>query len=140
MTPRFLMPATAPLRLLLIVMHILIPVLTLPAQAQQDNAMDRIAPPEQPEERNCLSKSHIRSIKTVDDDTLLFHMRGSKKYVNRLPRTCQGLTRYSLVHRTPMNSYCSMDIITVMDMQTGIQMGSCTLGSFEAVIGVPAFD
>lgn len=103
MTPRFLMPATAPLRLLLIVMHILIPVLTLPAQAQQDNAMDRIAPPEQPEERNCLSKSHIRSIKTVDDDTLLFHMRGSKKYVNHLPRTCQGLTRYSLVHRTPMN-------------------------------------
>lgn len=103
-------------------------------QAQQDSAMQRIGQPGATEARDCLPISQIRRIQTVDDNTLLFHMRGSAKYVNHLPQTCHGLKRHSFVHRTPMNSYCSMDIITVVDMMSGMQLGSCALGKFETVM------
>lgn len=104
------------------------------ATAQQDRAIDRIPQPEPSETRTCLPILQIRRIETVDDQTLLFHMRGSKKYVNHLPRTCHGLKRNSFIHRTPVNSYCNMDIITVVDMFTGMQFGSCPLGKFEEVM------
>jgi len=102
--------------------------------AAQKSATDLIAPPETAETRHCLPISQIRRIQTVDDQTLLFHMRGSAKYVNHLAQTCYGLKRNSFVHRTPMNSYCNMDIITVVDMVSGMQLGSCTLGKFEKVM------
>lgn len=108
--------------------------------AQQDSAIDRIPQPESSETRTCLPISQIRRIETVDDQTLLFHMRGSKKYVNHLPRTCHGLKRNSFIHRTPMNSYCNMDIITVVDMFTGMQFGSCPLGKFEEIRDASAIE
>lgn len=130
-------------------MNVYLPILALAAmalipggmpRAQQDSAIDRIPQPGPSETRNCLPISQIRRIETVDDQTLLFHMRGSKKYVNHLPQTCHGLKRNSFIHRTPMNSYCNMDIITVIDMFTGMQFGSCPLGKFEEVMEVPTSD
>lgn len=130
-------------------MNVYLPVLVLTAlawmpggmvMAQQERAIDRIPLPEPSETRTCLPISQIRRIETVDDQTLLFHMRGSKKYVNHLPRTCHGLKRNSFIHRTPMNSYCNMDIITVIDMFTGMQFGSCPLGKFEEVMDASALE
>lgn len=109
-------------------------VQTQQVEIPQKNGMDLVAPPETGETRTCLPLSQIRRIQTVDDQTLLFHMRGRTKYVNHLAQTCNGLKRNSFIHRTPMNSYCSMDIITVADMISGMQLGSCPLGKFERVM------
>lgn len=103
--------------------------------AQEESAMDRVEEPEAAETRNCLPMSQIRRIETVDDQTLLFHMHGDRKYVNHLPYRCPGLKQNSFVHETSMNSYCDLDIISVVDLTIGMRMGSCPLGEFEKVEG-----
>mgnify|MGYP006427511335 CR=1 FL=1 len=95
--------------------------------------MDRVEEPKAAETRNCLPMSQIRRIETVDDQTLLFHMHGDRKYVNRLPYRCPGLEQNSFVHETSLNSYCDLDIISVVDLTIGMRMGSCPLGEFEKV-------
>lgn len=108
--------------------------------AQKDNPMERLSKPDDPETRNCLSISHIRRIETVDDQTLVFHMRGKDRYVNHLPYRCPGLKRNSFIHETSLNSYCDLDIISVVDLRIGMRMGSCPLGKFQKVTGAPDLD
>lgn len=108
------------------------------ATAQEGDAMDRVSTPESAETRHCLPMSHIRRIETVDDRTLIFHMHGKDKYVNHLPYRCPGLKRNSFIHETSLNSYCDLDIISVVDLRVGMRMGSCPLGKFEKVTGQTA--
>lgn len=110
------------------------------AHAQQEDAMERVSQPEEAETRNCLPISHIRRIETVDNQTLVFHMRGKDKYVNHLPYRCSGLKRNSFIHETSLNSYCDLDIISVVDLRIGMRMGSCPLGKFEKVPGAEQLD
>ncbi|PLW82048.1 hypothetical protein CWI75_13275 [Kineobactrum sediminis] len=84
-----------------------------------------------PETRQCLPMSHIDRIEVVDDQTLIFHMHGKTDYINHLPYKCHGLKHNAILHETSLNSYCSLDIISVVDTTIGMRMGSCPLGKFE---------
>lgn len=83
-------------------------------------------------QRACLPMSTIDRIEILDDQTLLFHMHGDKKYVNTLPYECHGLeSEGTFLHETSLHSYCDLDIITVLDTNIGMRLGSCPLGKFE---------
>ncbi|QIB66452.1 hypothetical protein [Kineobactrum salinum] len=98
-------------------------VQTATAQAAADS--------EKPRDRRCLSISRIDRIETVDNQTLIFHMHGDEKYINHLPYRCSGLKHNSFLHETSLNSYCDLDIISVVDTSLGMRLGSCPLGPFE---------
>jgi hypothetical protein len=84
----------------------------------------------------CLPLNSIKKMEIVDDQTILFHMRGGDVWINRLPHRCPGLRRNTPIkYRTSLNRLCDLDIITVLDfdMRPG---ASCGLGKF----GVPGDD
>ena len=65
---------------------------------------------------NCVSLTRIDRTKIVDDQTILFYMRGGDIYVNRLPRRCPGLKRAdSYSYATSLTQLCNTDIIRVLD-------------------------
>jgi hypothetical protein len=103
---------------------------TTQAQGEPRQATDGEAP-----NRHCLSISRIDRIEKVDDQTLIFHMHGNKKYINHLPYRCGGLKRNSFLHETSLNSYCDLDTISVIDTSLGMRLGSCPLGPFEPYTG-----
>ncbi|MEQ8801661.1 MAG: hypothetical protein RLP45_06455, partial [Haliea sp.] len=75
--------------------------------------------------------NQIDRIEVVDDQTMIFHMHGDKKYINNLPYRCHGLKNNSFIHETSLNSYCDLDIISVLDVGLGMRLGSCPLGDFS---------
>lgn len=84
---------------------------------------------------SCIPLSQVRQSVVRDGETIDFVMRGGKVYRTRLPGgSCPGLAfeqRFS--HRTPTNSLCSSDTITVLQ-PPGLTVGaSCGLGEFQPV-------
>jgi hypothetical protein len=93
--------------------------------------------PAAPKTTSCIQLSQIERTDILDDQTMIFHMRGKKAWKNKLPFKCPRLKfegRY--LFKTSINSICNTDIITVL-FQTGggvagLQEGaSCGLGTFE---------
>ena len=69
----------------------------------------------------------------IDDQNIIFHMRGSKVYRNHLPRKCPGLERENrIAYETHGSRLCSIDTITVLeDFGVGLRPGfTCRLGEF----------
>jgi len=65
---------------------------------------------------NCVRLSAIRNTRIVDDQTIIFYMRGGNIFINRLPRRCNGLKRgdgYS--YETSLSQLCNTDIIRVLE-------------------------
>ena len=92
----------------------------------EDAAFDRT-----PED--CLITSRIDQTEPIDDQNIIFYMRGDKAYRNTLPRTCPGLLRESRIAWTTHTSrLCSIDTITVLeDYGVGFRPGfTCRLGEF----------
>lgn len=88
-------------------------------------------PPEQ-----CVSLIRIDRTEVIDDQNILFHMRGGDIYRNHLPHRCPGLGFHeSFMYRTSLNQLCNVDIITVLnDIGFGFSPGpSCGLGLFYPV-------
>lgn len=85
---------------------------------------------------HCLSLIRIDRTDVLDDQNIIFYMRGGKIYRNVLPHRCSGLrNRDAFMYRTTMNQLCDLDIITVLD-QIGIgftQGNSCGLSTFQPV-------
>lgn len=84
----------------------------------------------------CLHLNRIKRIEILDKETIVFHMLGKKRYVNRLKHPCPGLRRNKpIMYRTSQNMLCDLDIITVLENAGfGFLPGaSCGLGSFEQV-------
>ena len=101
---------------------------SVPAAA--DEGMD-----EEDSER-CINSRSIRKTDVVNDDNIVFYMRGNKIYLNSLTRTCNGLARegrFSYVTHT--RSLCNLDVIKILrDGGLGIHEGrSCKLGRFQLV-------
>ena len=86
---------------------------------------------------NCVSLSRIDHTRIVDDRTILFYMKGSDIYVNRLPRRCPGLKRAdSYLYKTSLTQLCNVDTITVLQRfgGPGFTPGpSCGLGFYEPI-------
>ena len=88
---------------------------------------------EETEGERCISLSRIDRTHVIDDQQVLFYMRGKDIYLNRLPRRCGGLAsqgRFS--YKTSMSQLCRMDMITVLQSGGGgLMRGStCGLGRF----------
>ena len=83
----------------------------------------------------CVSIPAIRKTRIVDDQTIIFYMRGGDLFINRLPRRCNGLARgdgYS--YETSLTRLCNTDIIRVLQRFGGAfprPTTSCGLGFFQ---------
>ena len=88
--------------------------------------------------RDCVNLSDIRQTVVIDDQTILFYMRGGKKtvYRNYLAHQCPNLAREGrFAYQTPINRLCDVDLITVLE-QFGPQLGpgfTCRLGDFYPI-------
>jgi hypothetical protein len=84
--------------------------------------------------QNCILVSSIDETDAVDDQNLIFRMRGDKVFRNHLPRKCPGLERENRIAYEARNSrLCSIDTITVLEQRfgVGLQGGfTCRLGDF----------
>lgn len=85
----------------------------------------------------CLPLTQVRDSDPVDDNAILFELRGGEMYLNELRGKCIGLKRNDrFSYKTPQNQICSGDIITV-ENPLGLPIGSCGLGEFEALSEIP---
>jgi len=88
--------------------------------------------------RDCVIVSNIRQTVTIDDQTILFYMRGGKKevYRNYLPQACPHLGREGrFAYETRIGRLCNVDLITVLE-QFGVALGpgfTCRLGDFYPI-------
>jgi len=85
----------------------------------------------------CIPLQRIESTKVLDDQTILFELRGNETLVNRLPHRCPGLGfEKSFGYKTSISQLCSQDIIWVVThMGSGLDRGaSCGLGRFEPYV------
>jgi hypothetical protein len=119
--------------------NILVPLFSLglvvPATAEEKKMNEELelvsGPPEQ-----CVSLARIDRTEVIDDQNILFHMRGGKIYRNHLSHRCPGLGFHeSFMYRTSLSQLCNVDIITVLnDIGFGFSPGpSCGLGLFYPV-------
>ncbi|RPI63819.1 MAG: hypothetical protein EHM50_01695 [Lysobacterales bacterium] len=96
------------------------------AAGQEDGAFDRTP-------RDCIVVQSIDDTDAIDDQNIIFRMRGDKVYRNHLPRKCPGLERENrFAYETRSSRLCSIDTITVLeDFGVGFRPGfTCRLGEF----------
>ena len=81
---------------------------------------------------NCLPSWNADDMRVIDDQTLVFGERSNRLYVANLQSPCDnvGQPGYALVTRTPGSGMCSGDIATVVQTSSGINAGSCVIGTF----------
>jgi hypothetical protein len=80
---------------------------------------------------SCINLRDIRSTKTIGDRTLLYETSSQLVYrndpVGGCPASAPGRT---LITRTPSTQLCRGDIVRVVDLTAGFDVGSCGLGDF----------
>jgi uncharacterized protein DUF6491 len=95
-------------------------------QGDEDKPFDRT-----PE--NCVSVQRIDQTEAIDDQTIIFRMRGDRVYRNTLPSKCPSLQRENrIAWATSTSRLCDVDTITVLeDFGVGFRPGfTCRLGKF----------
>lgn len=84
----------------------------------------------------CVDTRRISSTEIIDDQNILFHMRGHRIYLNTLPYRCSSLARENrFSYRTTISRLCDNDLITVLyESGIGLTSGpSCGLGLFRPI-------
>ena len=107
--------------------------LTIPGlaaeEAPEEDGFDRT-----PEK--CVSVQRIDRTEVIDDQTIVFYMRGNEVYRNYLTRNCPGLERAGkFMYRITGNRLCGIDTITVLE-QIGSRLDrgfTCGLGEFHPI-------
>ena len=80
--------------------------------------------------------SNIDQTDAIDDQNLIFYMRGHKVYRNHLPRKCPGLGAREpvRVRNSQAAGLCSIDMITVLEDSSALRRSvrgfTCRLGEF----------
>jgi hypothetical protein len=101
----------------------------LPIHAQDgDNASGGV--------QRCVSLRQIDYTKVIDDDTVLFFLKGGDVMRNDLPRNCPRLmSEDAFTYRTSIEQLCDSDTITVLDdVGAGFIPGAtCGLGEFQPI-------
>ena len=83
---------------------------------------------------SCITPSHLRQTRVIDNQTIDFVMNNGVVYRNRLPQSCPSLKMEErFAYKLSTNQLCSVDIITVpQNFGGGFSQGaSCGLGSFQ---------
>lgn len=80
---------------------------------------------------DCLELYQIDHTEIVDDSTILFHMKGKKTYISKLPYRCHGLKfEDGFAYSTSISKICGkVDIIKVLR-----RGNTCALGAFHEYI------
>ncbi len=84
----------------------------------------------------CVSSRPIRKTEVLDDQNILFYVRGAAIYLNHLPKPCKRLAQEGrFMYRTTVARLCRSDHITVLiDSGSGLGLGrACRLGTFYAI-------
>jgi hypothetical protein len=95
-------------------------------QGDEDGAFDRTP-------QDCVLVSRIDQTEALDDQNIIFRMRGNEVYRNTLPRKCPGLERENRISYVARGGrLCSIDTISVLeDFGFGLRPGfTCRLGEF----------
>ena len=81
---------------------------------------------------NCLPSWRSNDMVVVDDNTVVFRDSSSRVYVNNFRSGCSNLGSgwYTLLTRRTGGSLCSGEIAQVVDLNSGMTVGSCSLGEF----------
>ena len=105
-------------------------------------ALAQEEPPEVEEEdsiiegERCISSRPVRKTEVLDDQNILFYMRGATIYLNHLLKPCKGLAQEGrFMYRTTVARLCRADMITILrDTGLGMTTGrSCKLGTFWGI-------
>ena len=83
--------------------------------------------------RACLPLYKRDSMTAVDDNTLLFHDGANRVWRNDPPGGCPRVSApgFTMVIRTVgSTSLCRGEIVQIIDLQTNVAAGTCTLGDF----------
>jgi hypothetical protein len=86
--------------------------------------------------RECVTTTAIDRTQILDDQTILFHMRGKQVYRNYLPKKCPGLKREGrFMYQTTHQQLCDIDTVTVLEQWGGrFNAGfTCKLGDFQPI-------
>jgi len=86
--------------------------------------------------QRCIDSRSIRRTDVVDDSNVVFYMRGTRVYLNTLPKICKGLAdERRFTYGSYTRSLCEFDRINVLkDSTFGAYEGrSCKLGRFQSV-------
>ncbi len=102
-------------------------VLTLLAAGFAGAAVENEEPKVSVDSKRCIRPSQIQELDVVDDQTILFRMRGNKVYRNRLPHKCPLMNiEDAISYETSRNRLCSVDMVRIP--RSGLR---CGLGVFE---------
>lgn len=82
------------------------------------------------ESTSCVQQRDVDRIEAVDDNTLLFFMRGGTIYQNKLGTSCPRFEDSIANYRSTLGNYCRGETFTLTDRMTGMFTGSCQLGDF----------
>jgi hypothetical protein len=88
------------------------------------------------EGQRCVSSRPIRKTEVLDDQNIIFYMRGTAIYLNHLPKPCKKLAQSGrFLYRTTVARICKSDMITILrDTGLGLSTGrSCKLGTFWGI-------
>lgn len=97
------------------------------AAAQDDDELDRTP-------QDCIVVNRIDRTEVIDDNTILFHMRGNRVYVNHLPDRCPNLAREDrFTYRVQTSQICDTTTITVLERSSPLPGFTCRLGQFQPV-------
>ncbi len=78
----------------------------------------------------CVDVSRIKETRIIDDQTILFIMKGGQRYLNRLPVKCPGLMLSNgFGYATSIDKLCMQDSIKVLSKGSAIG-STCPLGEF----------
>jgi len=83
---------------------------------------------------DCLPTFRTGDVVRIDDDTVLFRDGANRVYRNDLNGSCNGLgsPNYTLVTNSfgSAGQLCRGDIARMVDVSSGIPVGSCVVGKF----------
>ena len=116
-------------------------VLSIPAVSPL-LASEEDAPDAEAGER-CINSRTIRRTDVVNDSMIVFYMRGTRIYLNVLPKPCKGLAdERRFTYGSYTRSLCELDRINVLkDSTFGAYGGkSCKLGRFLPITDEDAAD
>ncbi|MDG1709431.1 MAG: hypothetical protein P8H03_11750 [Emcibacteraceae bacterium] len=89
--------------------------------------------------KNCIKPYNIKNTTVLDNNHILFEMRGKRYLLNKLANKCHSLGfNRSFGYTARGGNLCGSDIITVLD--NGDSRGSCGLGKFEVLNKKPISD
>ena len=88
------------------------------------------------EGQRCVRSRSISKTEVLDDQNILFYMRGTAIYLNYLPKPCKRLSDEGrFMYYTSVSRLCKSDSINIL-REAGLSMSAgraCKLGSFYAI-------